>query len=59
MIIGYGYLTQQAKRICLTFYSNGRIMIDGEQYVGEPLFLDSLLILDFVLFEKYFSAWDD
>ncbi len=59
MVIGYGYLTQQDKRMHLTFYSNGQIIIDGERYVGEPLFLDALFILDFVLFEKYFSAWDD
>lgn len=60
--VGRGY---DAQTVIFHFYADGRIVskVRGDreftEWCGEPVLLESLLIKDYPLFEKYFSAWDD
>ena len=74
-LIGHGYASagrgQDVQMFHFQFFSDGSIYYKLRGEYGQrnefdflgwgcgPVDLDSLLVLDFKLFEEHFSAWDD
>jgi len=68
-LVGHGYAAvgtgTRINILHFQFYADGKVYskVRGQPefilWDAEPVFLDSLMILDFDVFEKYFSHWDD